>query len=54
MPMITHLVALYVLVRPQPNTARTLAGDMAVSRIPAIADVRRFRSARWQIVAEET
>jgi hypothetical protein len=29
--MITHIVAFYLLVRPQPNAARTLAGDMAVS-----------------------
>jgi hypothetical protein len=29
--MITHFVAFYLLVRPQLNAARTLAGDMAVS-----------------------
>src|SRR5882762_270766 len=29
--MITHFVAFYLLVRPQPMAARTLAGDMAVS-----------------------
>jgi hypothetical protein len=29
--MITHVVAFYLLLRPQLNAARTLAGDMAVS-----------------------
>jgi len=29
--MITHVVAFYLLLRPQPKAARALAGDMAVS-----------------------
>jgi hypothetical protein len=29
--MITHIVAFYLLVRPQPKAAQTLAGDAAVS-----------------------
>jgi hypothetical protein len=31
MLMITHSVALYLLLRPQPKTARALAGDAAAS-----------------------
>ncbi len=29
--MITHVIALYLLLRPQPRTARVLAGDAAAS-----------------------
>jgi hypothetical protein len=29
--MITHVVALYLLLRPQPKTVRALAGDAAAS-----------------------
>jgi hypothetical protein len=33
--MITHLTAFYLLMRPQPEAARTLAGEAAASYVPA-------------------
>jgi hypothetical protein len=35
--MITHFAAFYLLMRPQPKAARTLAGEAAASYVPAHA-----------------